>query len=202
MLNRVMSIIGRFMALPETALPDGPVQARLSRYDRPALSYEDLMRVDGADFVHFAVWTMCDRPVTRSEREALLALLAGGKHKVLMALLAAGGRAPSVPGLAARVTALHLRQLPLIGPVAAPLRQGLARLLAALTDNRHRRWLRRRMDRLRVRLGRAIGISRLAQLRNRSGSDRPPLPPPGLDPEAARIHDRLWRAIHAAQTPR
>jgi|EndMetStandDraft_4_1072995.scaffolds.fasta_scaffold08478_5 hypothetical protein len=67
----------------KAAQPDEkPLAARLARFDRPALSIDELFRAQGRDFVHFACWTILARPPSREEISLWLNVLDDDEGKL------------------------------------------------------------------------------------------------------------------------
>ena len=100
-----------------------PFRARRARFDRPALTLDELMRADGGDFVHLACWTVVGRRATRSEHAAWQLLMAqrDGKIALLNALVRLADTPPAVPGLAPLLLVHRRAELPWIGPLFAAL---------------------------------------------------------------------------------
>ena len=111
---------------------------RLSRFDRPAISVEELFQAEGGDFVHIACWTTLGRRATLTEFAQWFAHVELTGDKI--ALLSMLRKLPSVrdvqlpTGLRAMLAIQQRSEMPLVGPL-------LTRLSNASTNCKALNWV-------------------------------------------------------------
>ena len=189
-----------------TMSPDLPLRPRLSRYDRPAQTLQELLKGDGTDFVFQAVWTMHGQRVCREQHDALLDVLQGegGKPAVLSVLaadLAAEGKQVSLPGLSLILLVEKRRNKAIIGPLLAratvfadryPIVTLPGRFMQAIPGKV--RWTYRHSRKLLIRLASCSGLPSQTKVRRTLGVSRASAMSDMTD-RAAWLYTRLCEAV-------
>lgn len=182
-----------------------------SRYDRPALSLAELLKVEGSNFVFQAVWTIEGARVARHDHDALMVLLAGdgGKFAVLDLLvkrLPEGRPLPAFPGLGLALMVERRRNTPLVGPLLAhatiashkyPWLGGPARFVRSVPGKA--RFAYRHSRKLLVRLGKKMQLPTRVEVRRSFGVTHQPASSDMTD-RAKWIYDQLCNAVDAPES--
>lgn len=103
---------------------------RLARYDRPAADVEELLRVEGADFIHISCWTILGRRAERVEHLQWTEFLSGCESKeAFLQMMSERSDALAdvdVPGIKALLQLRRLSGIAIAGPCFALLVSRLA----------------------------------------------------------------------------
>lgn len=185
-----------------------PFRARTARFDRPAASLAELLKGEGAEFIHMAVWTLRGRRADRAEHAELLALLEadphGGKDAVIAALAAdapAAETGRSLPGLANYLQLRKRRGTPVVGPLLAGIialylrypRLGWpARFVRSVPGKV--RYTYRHSRKFLYRLAGRMQVPNPVEVRLALGGERSD-PPENLEPAVAAYYQRLVGAF-------
>lgn len=187
-------------------MPPEHSRPRLSRYDRPALTLAELMRAEGADFVHQASWTLHGRRADPVLFAQLFEQMQHGRGKLGVLDLLDRTRPDDqadadLPGLGHMLMLERRRHIPLIGALLVnatlfveqrPALGWPVRFIRSIPGKI--RWAFRHSRKFAVRLASRTGLPSRVEMRRTFRIGHEP-PAADLSPRAVWIYQRLCAAI-------